>query len=492
MNIRDFMSKRKKDYLICLVLIIAAVFVCQPATLASADEDAMEQVWKTSKAFIGISKKVIPTVVFIEVEKTIEAGQTLSPFEFNNPFDLFNDEFFNRFFGHRYPQQQRPREYKQKGWGSGFIFSDKGYVLTNHHVVGDADKIVVRLSDEREFSAKIVGSDPSSDVAIIKIEEGKDLPVLPLGDSDALEVGEWVMAIGNPFGLSHTLTVGVVSAKGRTSVGITDYEDFIQTDAAINPGNSGGPLINMKGEAVGINSAIFSKSGGYMGIGFAIPINMVKSIKDQLVTAGKVSRGYLGIGIQDITSELKETFDLKTNDGVLISDVNKDSPADKAGLKQGDVVVEFNDRKVENTGQFRNLVSLTPPGSKADLVVIRNGKEIELSAKLGTLEEATIASATQTDAVEKLGFTIQDLTEDLARQFGFEKHQGVLISQVIPGAPAQYAGLRPGMLITEVNKKAIANTEDFLKVLEESLKMKRVLLLVQDRRYSRYVVLELQ
>jgi len=491
MNNRDFMSKRKKNYAVCLVLIIALVFICQPVALASVDEDAMEQAWKTSRAFIGISKKAIPTVVFIEVEKTVESGQALNPFEYNNPFDLFNDDFFERFFGHRYPQQQRPREYKQKGLGSGFIFSDEGYVLTNHHVVGDADKIVVRLSDGREFGAKIVGSDPRSDVAIIKLEKGKDLPVLPLGDSDALEVGEWVMAIGNPFGLSHTLTVGVVSAKGRTSVGITDYEDFIQTDAAINPGNSGGPLINMKGEAVGINSAIFSKSGGYMGIGFAIPINMVKSIKDQLVTAGKVSRGYLGVSIQDITSELKETFDLKTTEGVLVSDVSKDSPADKAGLKQGDVVVEFNDRKVENTGQFRNLVSLTPPGSKANLVVIRDGKEIELPVKLATLEQASIAGVTQTDAMEKLGFTVQDLSEDLARQFGYERYQGVLISQVMPRSPAQFAGLRPGVLITEVNKKAVGNTEDFLKALEESLKMKRVLLLVQDRQYARYVVLDL-
>ena len=491
MNKYNFISKRKKYYTLCFFSIIALVFVFQLPVSASVDENAMEQVQKTSKAFIGISKKAIPTVVFIEVEKTIGAGQTLNPFQYNNPFDLFNDDFFERFFGHRYPQQQRPREYKQKGWGSGFIFSDEGYVLTNHHVVGDADKIVVRLSDGREFGAKIVGSDPSSDVAIIKIEKGEDLPVLPLGDSDALEVGEWVMAIGNPFGLSHTLTVGVVSAKGRTSVGITDYEDFIQTDAAINPGNSGGPLINMKGEAVGINSAIFSKSGGYMGIGFAIPINMVKSIKDQLVTAGKVSRGYLGISIQDITSELKETFDLKTTEGVLISDVSDDSPAHNAGLKQGDVVVEFNDKKVENTGQFRNMVSLTPPGNKANLVVIRNGKEIELSVKLGTLEDATIASVTKTDAMEKLGFTIQDLNDDLSRQFGYEKHRGVLISQVAPGSPAQFAGLRPGMLITEVNKKAVANTEDFLKALEESLKMKRVLLLVQDRQYARYVVLDL-
>jgi serine protease Do len=236
------------------------------------DESALIQ--NTSKDFTRIAKNVMPTVVFISVEKTIEAGQAVSPFQFNNPFDLFNDDFFNRFFGYRYPQMQ-PRKYKQTGMGSGLIISKDGYILTNHHVVGEADKIVVRLKDGREFNAKIIGSDPRSDVALIQINEGENLPVLSLGDSDSLEVGEWVMAIGNPFGLAHTLTVGVVSATGRTSVGITDYEDFIQTDAAINPGNSGGPLVNLKGEEVGTNSAIFSKGGGYMGIGFAIPINYV-------------------------------------------------------------------------------------------------------------------------------------------------------------------------------------------------------------------------
>jgi serine protease Do len=300
------------------------------------------------------------------------------------------------------------------------------------------------------------------------------------------------MAIGNPFGLSHTLTVGVVSAKGRTSVGITDYEDFIQTDTAINPGNSGGPLINLKGEAVGINSAIFSKSGGYMGIGFAIPINMVTAIKDQLIKAGKVSRGYLGVSIQDVTPELMETFDLKTTEGVLIADVSKNSPAERAGLRRGDVVVEFEGKKVLNVGQFRNMVSLTSPESEAKIVFIRDGKIKESSVKLGTLEDAAFAKVTQTDAMEKLGFTVQDLTEDLAQQFGYKKQEGVLISQVLPGSPAQFAGLRPGMLISEVNKQIVRNTSEFLEELNKSMETKRALLLVQDRQYSRYVVLELQ
>ena len=265
---RSVQKKKRILVLVSLFLSLLIVFALTNKGYASPTNE-FATVQQTSKAFTNIAKKVIPAVFFIKVEQTVETGQVLTPFEFNNPFDLFNDDFFERFFGQRYPHMKRPRKYKQMGQGSGFIISEQGYILTNHHVVGNADKIVVRLKDEREFDAKVVGTDPKSDVAIIKIKGKNNLPVLPLGNSDDLEVGEWVMAVGNPFGLSHTMTVGVVSAKGRTSVGITDYEDFIQTDAAINPGNSGGPLVNMNSEAVGINSAIFSKSGGYMGIGFA-------------------------------------------------------------------------------------------------------------------------------------------------------------------------------------------------------------------------------
>jgi serine protease Do len=335
----------------------------------------------------------------------MEMGQSLSPFEFNNPFDLFNDEFFRRFFGPRLPERGQPRKYRQTGQGSGFIVSKDGYILTNHHVVGDADRITVTLSDGREFTAKTVGTDPKSDVAVIKIE-ADNLPILPLGDSDALEVGEWVMAVGNPFGLSHTITVGVVSAKGRSTVGITDYEDFIQTDAAINPGNSGGPLINLTGEVVGIITAIFSRSGGYMGIGFAIPVNMAKAIQKQLVETGKVIRGSLGVNVQNLSKELAESFGLDSTDGVLIAGVTKDSPADKAGLRRGDVIVEFNGRNIENVGQFRNLVALTIPGTKIKLVLIRGGKRSDLAVKLGRIPEGLIAGATKTDLMKKLGFSV--------------------------------------------------------------------------------------
>jgi len=480
-------SKKANRSIQILFLSVALVFMLHPLAQASVEGEELAFIQKTSKAFTGVAKKVMPTVVFISVEKIIEAGQAVSPFEYNNPFDLFNDDFFNRFFGYRYPHMQ-PRKYKQMGMGSGFIISEDGYILTNHHVVGDADKITVRLKDGREFDAKTIGSDPRSDVALIKLEDGKNLPVLSLGDSDSLEVGEWVMAIGNPFGLAHTLTVGVVSATGRTAVGITDYEDFIQTDAAINPGNSGGPLINLKGEAIGINSAIFSKSGGYMGIGFAIPINMVKAIKDQLIEHGEVKRGYLGVSIQDLTKELMESFNLKDTEGVLIGDVTADSPADKAGIKRGDVIVEYMNKEIKNSGQFRNLVALTPPGTKVKIALIRDGKRMVLVAELGSLEKAKVGGVSQTDVMEKLGFSVQDLTEELARQFGYSAKEGVIISQVAPGTPAQFAGLKPGVLILEVNRKGVKNVREFLEAIEGS---ESVLLLVQQGQYSRYVILQM-
>jgi serine protease Do len=467
---------------------VAALLVFQPLVWGSAGTSVSATY---TPSFTGIAKKAIPTVVFIKVEKSIETGRPGRPFEFNNPFDQFNEEFFRRFFGPQFPRQERPREYKQMGMGSGFIFSDEGYIFTNHHVVGDADKITVRLADGREFDAKVSGSDPKSDLAIIKIDGVEDLPVLPLGNSDDLEVGEWVMAVGNPFGLSHTLTVGVVSAKGRTTVGITDYEDFIQTDAAINPGNSGGPLINLKGEAIGINSAIFSKSGGYMGIGFAIPINMVKNIKDQLITHGEVSRGYLGVGIQDLDKDLVESFGLSGTEGVLVAEVAKDSPAAKAGIRQGDVIVEFNGNKVKDVGQFRNMVSLTLPETKVKLTVITDGKKKVLTATLEALDKAQISRAVESKIMNKLGFTVQDLSKEMANRFGYNTLQGVLISQVVPGSPAHLAGIQPGLLILEVNRRKVKNAKDFNTALADSVKSKKVLLLITDGHHARYVILNI-
>ena len=357
-------------------VVVASTFPTLPAWAAEPEED-VKTLRSLSKAFTRVAQKALPAVVFIKVERGESAGRGSS--EFNNPFDLFGEEFFERFFGRRQPGRQ-PKQPWEMGQGSGFVVSKDGYILTNHHVVGEAERIIVGFSDGRELPAKTIGTDPKSDVAVIKID-GKNFPVLALGDSDALEVGEWVMALGNPFGLSHTITVGVVSAKGRSQVGIVDYEDFIQTNAAINPGNSGGPLINLNGEVVGINTAIFSRSGGYMGIGFAIPVNMAKSIERQLVSSGKVTRGYMGVRIQELTDDLAKSFGVEMTAGVLIAEVSKGAAAEKAGLKTGDVVISFDGKPVRAPGQFRNAVALVSPGTTIPIVVMRGKKRLKSLSK---------------------------------------------------------------------------------------------------------------
>ncbi|MBU0991176.1 MAG: DegQ family serine endoprotease [Proteobacteria bacterium] len=478
------------SYVVFAVLL--SIFSSENALALNGNDDILS-VKKTSQAFTRIAKTVMPTVVFVKVEYTIKVRRDGVPNPYNNPFDLYGEEFLERFFGLRPPHSMPKGDQKQIGQGSGFIISKDGYILTNHHVVGEADKITVVLQGGKEYDAKPIGTDPKSDVAIIKIEDAKDLPVLPLGDSDALEVGEWVMAIGNPFGLSHTMTVGIVSAKGRNAVGITDYEDFIQTDAAINPGNSGGPLINIDGEAIGINSAIFSRSGGYMGIGFAIPINMVKIIKDQLIDKGEVTRGYLGVVIQDLDADLIKSFGLAMEtQGVLIADISEDSPAAKAGLKRGDVVLRFDSHDVVDVRQFRNLVGLTPPGKKVDLILIRNGKKQDFKLKMGSLNEEESKLASESDILNKLGINVQELTPDIARQFGYDKLEGALITEVESESPAQAAGIRPGMLILEVNRNSVKNTNELVKELENSRKTGKALFLLRDNKYSRYVMLHIE
>ncbi len=444
-----------------------------------------------SRAFASVVEKAGPAVVFIEVEKTVvkKVPEGHPPFPFGPfPFDFFGDDFMRRFF------PQLPRKFKQKGAGSGFIVSPDGLIFTNNHVVADADKVTVRLVDGRSFKAKILGKDPQSDVAVLKIE-AKDLPTVPLGDSDGIEVGEWVIAIGNPFGLSHTVTVGVVSAKGRSGLGITDYEDFIQTDAAINPGNSGGPLLNLKGEVIGMNTAIFTRSGGYMGIGFAIPINIVKLVAEQLVKQGKVVRGWLGVVIQDLTPALAEEFGLKKAEGALVAEVMKGSPAHRAGLKAGDVIVGYNGKPVKNSSELRTLVGLTHPGTAIDLEIIRNGKRQTLKVTIGEYpkEGWQKAAAPELDQLlEKFGFKVQALTPDLAQELGYDVKRGVIISAVAPGSPASMADLRPGLLIEEVNRKPVKTLEDFYQALAVSQKTGRVLLLVRDQRFRRFVVLSLR
>ena len=472
--------------LLCLALLAGGYHP------ASAQDDAdIALLDRTSKAFSAVVKKAGPAVVHVEVEKTTTGknSEQLPP-------ELFNDPFFQRFFG---PQFQHPRltpkqdkrTFKQQAAGSGFIIAGDGYILTNNHVVESADKIRVRLADEREFSAKVVGTDPPTDVAIIKID-GSNLPVLPLGNSDALEVGEWVIAIGSPFDLNQTVTVGVVSALGRNRVGISDYENFIQTDAAINPGNSGGPLLNIHGEAVGMNTAIFSRSGGYMGIGFAIPINMVKSIEQQLRKNGKVIRGFLGVIVQDVSEELAKSFGQQTSGGALVSEVAQDSPAKISGLLQGDIITAINGAPVMNASDLHNKVAMTPPNTVLNLRILRDGKEQDLAITVGEQPanmKALVKKMTSTP-LHEMGLTLQDLTDDVAKQFGYTKDQGVLIAAVDPDSPAALVGLEAGQLVEEVNRIRVHSLGELQQALKKSINPKQVLLLIRAGENSQYVVLQ--
>jgi serine protease Do len=450
---------------------------------------ALETLKESGKAFASVARQVSPGVVFVRVEKTVEQE---GPFSFVWPQGRHSpgEDLLRRFFD--FPFQQSPRSQKHVvGQGSGFLISNDGYILTNNHVVGDADKVTVTLEDGREFSAETVGADPHSDIAVIKIDEGH-LPALKMGDSDAVEVGEWVVAVGNPFGLSHTITAGIVSAKGRNTVGIADYENFIQTDAAINPGNSGGPLIDLDGNVIGMNTAIFSHNGGYMGIGFAIPINMAKAISDQLIESGSVTRGYLGIVIQDLTPELAQTFGIEGEKGILVAEVTEDSPAAKAGLRQGDVIVSVDDRATGTRGDFRNRIALTAPGTKRTLGLLREGKRLDLTVSIGKLPEDSGQGVKSAEATREYGLTVQNLTPELAARLDLEQTAGVVVTQVAPGSAADRAGIRAGALIEEVNRKQVANLQEFRQALNESHGDRGILLLVREGRFSRFVVLHAQ
>ncbi len=469
------------------ILMAVIIAISAPlTTFAGGSDKHVELLEKTGKAFTQVAKEAIPGVVFIQVEKVFEAN-IRRPQHYNDPFGFFGDDMLERFF--QYHGEPR-RRFKQEGAGSGFIITKDGYILTNSHVVGDADKIRVRLHDGREFDAKRIGSDEKSEVAVIKID-ADDLPTVPLGNSSDLEVGEWVIAVGNPFGLTETVTAGIVSALGRNNIGIADYENFIQTDAAINPGNSGGPLLNIKGEVIGINTAIYSQSGGYMGVGFAIPINMAKGIKDQLVKSGKVTRGYLGIFLQPITRELAETFDLDNVEGILISDVEEDSAAMDAGFQQGDVIVEMNGDKVADIGTFRNEVSSNPPGTKLELTIIRKGKRKEIVVETRAMHGEDVASEAVEKIYDQLGIEISDVAEEYAERLGYDLNEGVVVTDVDPRGPAANSGLRPGALITGVNLKRVRNVADFNKALQESSDTGRVVLRVRVGRYHQYLAIPL-
>lgn len=443
---------------------------------------------QTSKAFTAVAKKSIPAVVFIKVQSSgADLDEYGNPYGQQNPFDYYGDDFFNRFFGMPYRgQPQKPTP--QLSQGSGFFVSADGYVMTNAHVIKGADKISVVLNDGRELDASLIGADPHTDVAVIKVE-GKDFPFLNLGNSDEMDIGEWVVAIGSPFQLEASLTVGVISAKGRQNLRITDLEDFIQTDAAINPGNSGGPLLNLQSEVIGINTAIVSRSGGYMGIGFAIPSNMAKQIKDQLIDKGSVTRGYLGVSLQPIDKDLADAFNLSKTEGALVSEVIKDSPAEKAGLKQGDIILEYNKTPVKSLQSFRNEISLMGPGTALNLKVNRKGEIVTVPVTLGTASDS-LASAG--GIVQKLGMEIDNLTPEMAKQLGYTKgEEGVVIVKIKPGSPAALAGMRPGFLIQAVNHKKVTTIEEFNTAMNSLDSKNRVLMLVRQGNMTRFYSIKL-
>jgi serine protease Do len=481
------MHKSKQTFsstvLRCLFASLITLLVTNPALFAQ-EEESIATLRKMGDTFSGISEKASPAVVGIQAEKTSEQQGSQNPF-FDSPF---GNDFFEKFFRRNFPDQS-PRQRRQTAKGSGFIISEDGYILTNNHLVGNADKVTVKRLDASEVKAEVIGTDPASDIALLKIDVDEKLPYLEFADSDKLKVGEWVLAIGNPFGLSHTVTAGIVSAKGRSGIGLADYEDFIQTDAAINPGNSGGPLINLQGEVVGINTAIVGSTGN-VGIGLAIPVNMAKSIYKQLAESGEVKRAFLGVAFEEMNPKLAKAFGLdEDTKGVIVTEVVEDSAAEQAGLKHNDVIVEFNGKKIEDAQTFRNRVAMLKPGTEVTIGVIRDGEKMTFEVELKQRPDESGFTGQASEMMDKLGFSIQPLTGDIAKRFGYQDLEGVVVSNVKPGSAAEMGGIREGLLILEVNKEPVSNTEEFRKAVQESAESGRVLLLVTNGRARQFVIL---
>ena len=439
-------------------------------------------------SFASLAKAAKPSVVYISTVKVIKGQDRGGPMPHGGPFgqeDPFRD-FFERFFG-----EKMPRDFKQSSLGSGFIIDEKGSILTNNHVIEGMDEIKVKLMDGKEYDAKIIGRDPTTDIALIKIEPDEPLTYLPLGDSDGLEIGDWVVAIGNPFGLELTVTAGIVSAKYRR-IGTGKYENFIQTDASINRGNSGGPLLNTRGDVIGINTAIVSPSGGSIGIGFAIPINMIKDLLPQL-REGKVTRGWLGVMIQQITPQLKEKLNLRDEKGALVADVTAGGPAEKAGIERGDVIVAFGGKKIKEMNELPYIVATTPVGTKVDVEIIRRGERRVVSATIAELKEDAEGGPgpTREEVTPNLGMTVQELTPELARNYGLTETSGLVVTEVKPGGPAAEAGIRRGDALLEVDQTPVGDLGTFQEKLREYNKGDTVLFLIKRRGATLYLTLKM-
>jgi len=413
-------------------------------------------------SFSSLAEMVSPTVINIRTEKIIKGGGRVFRHFHRRPFGKDDplEDFFEKFFG-----GDPHREFRQRSLGSGFIIGKDGYIVTNNHVVENADKIKVKLKNGKEFDAEIIGRDPKTDIALIKIASGLNLPEVPLGDSKALKVGEWVVAIGNPFGLEHTVTAGIVSAKGRV-IGSGPYDNFIQTDASINPGNSGGPLINMKGEVVGINTAI--QAGG-QGIGFAIPINLAKGIVEQLKKYGDVTRGWIGVVIQDLSEELSEYYGAEKRKGVLVTDVVPGDPADKAGIKAKDIILEVNDKPIESSRNLSRTIAGIQVGKTAHIKVLRKGKTKTFKVEIAKRPEDTkiMSRHTEEQAEDELGIHVSKLTAEVARRFNITEAEGIIVADIESGGKGEKAGIRIGDLIKEINHKAIKTVQDYTETIRK-------------------------
>lgn len=468
----------------CALCMIAGagigVAIEKPLNGRTAAVAASTEAVRTLPNFAELAKRVGPSVVNVSTTQLRRMAEDVpSPFGEDDP----RNDLLERFFGGRIPRGPQ----RQSGLGSGFIIDSNGTILTNYHVVNDAQKISVTVSDGKTYDAKVVGKDQKSDIAVIKIDAGRELPAVTLGDSDRLEVGEWVMAIGNPFGLDHTVTSGIVSAKGR-QIGAGPYDNFIQTDASINPGNSGGPLLNLRGEVVGINTAIFSQSGGNIGIGFAIPSNSVKDLLPQLRDKGKVVRGYVGATVQKISPEIAESLGLKQTGGALVADVVRGGPAEKAGLKVGDVIVEFDKQVIKDSADLPAAVARVAPGTSVQLKIAREGKPISLPITVGEMKDSEVIASIGPES--DLGLTVQPVTPDIAQSLGLERAEGLVVASVKPGSAADDAGLRSGDVIRQVNRHPVKNLADYNREISRTEKTKSVLFLVHRGESSVFLALK--
>jgi len=451
---------RRLQYPFLLILLVAAFIFSMRVHTPLAQNPQTNLV----TAIETVAKQAVPAVVHIEVTERQEIPNPLLPFE--------NEPFFKYFFGN--PKLPKKFQREISGLGSGIIIDDSGHILTNYHVVGGATKIEIMLADGRQFSGKsikVVGTDSKTDLAVIKIDEKDPFPYLSLGDSDKVAVGQWVVAIGQPRGLSETVTQGIISAMHRT--GISDpsgYQDYLQTDAAINPGNSGGPLVNLNGEVVGINAAILSESGGFEGLGFAIPSNIATHISQELIKHGKVVRGWLGVSLQSITPDLAKSFGLSSTKGALVANVIKGGPAEHAGVKQGDAIIAYNDKPVNDPSSLRNSVSLTPVDSQVKLTVMRNGAKQDITVKVGNLEEQE--KAISASLKREFGIEVSPMTPEQANAYGLGSQSGVVVTEVDSKSAFGKAGFEKGDIILQIDNQPIGDA-DSLFVMLSSLKSKQ-------------------